>query len=121
VPIPDNRSKISRLDLRYMLNFPELTPRVPNTNASKNVNNTAYTKPFTGPNLNPGTLNHMTSAITNQSHTSHLVTYVEAADASKEINGSQLARLNGRNLFIIAIGERKVDGVGATEVESVVR
>jgi hypothetical protein len=48
------------------------------------------------------------------------VRYVDAAEASSERNGSQLARLKGRKRLMIAIGERNVDVVGTTEVERVV-
>lgn len=100
---------------------PGLTPSVPKTNASKNTNNTAYVAAFPFPNRNPGTLNHITTVITSKSQTIHLARYVDAADASREMNGNQFPILNGKKLLIIAIGERNVDGVGATEVDSVVR
>lgn len=62
----------------------------------------------------------MTNAITAQSQKIHLVRYVDAADASSERKGIQLARLKGRTRLMIAIGERNVDVVGTTEVERVV-
>lgn len=98
----------------------KLTPSVPNTIASKNAKSAAYTNPFTLPYRNPGTLSHITSAITAQSHMSHFVTYVEAAEASSERNGIQFARSKNKNLLMMAIGERKVDVVGTTEEDSVV-